>query len=308
MRLRLFKNLPYKVLSLLFAISFWFFLVIFQNVIYDVADPIQLEILNNPEGLEMANELPDIQVRVTAPKDEASFLRADDFQAYIDLKDLGAGVETLPIQVSTVRGNVNIVSYVPSEIEVILEEVQSKSFAIRAEIIGMPEGDYMVGEPSYTPRKATVNGPKSLIENIAYLGHKITLNKNNTESTENTYVLMAYDHAGNAIERGLKITPEMVKTKLELIKTIDEKSIPIRLAYAKEVDTGRIRESSVSPSVLLLRGPVDVLQGVQYINTVPITRDQVKEIIAGVDVFVDFVIPEGLELMSEEKQVQVTIR
>jgi|GEM_PF-3656953 len=308
MRLRLFHNLPYKLLALICAMSFWFFLVIFQNIIYDLEEPITLEILNNPEGLEIANALPDIKVRVTAPKDETSFLRADDFSAQIDLKDIEAGVITVPVEVHTTRANVNVVSFVPSELELTIEEVQTKSFAIRAEVIGEPSEDYMAGEPSYTPFKATVHGAESLIQNISYVGHKILLNKQHTESIENTYVLMAYDYEGNPIEYGLKITPETVKTELELVKTIDEKSIPVRLAYASDVDTGRIKESAVSPSVIVVRGSVDILPGIQYIDTAPITREQVEQMLTGEDVFIQINLPEGLELVSEEDTVQVTIR
>ncbi len=306
--MRILRNFPYKILSLLFAVSFWFFLVIFQNVIYDVQDPVPLEILNNPEGFEIATELPEVQVKVTAPKDEASFLRPDDFQAHINLKGMEEGIVTVPIVVSTKRSNVNIVSYVPQEVEIMLETVKSQSFSVKAAVVGAPSGDYRAGEPVHSPWRATVSGPQSLIDSISYVGHKIILTENDEDTIKGTYVLVAYDKQGKAIEHGLTIKPETVQTELQLTKVVDERSVPVRLAYNADVDTGRIKESVVSPSSIVLRGPIEVLTGLQYVDTVPITREQIESIMTGAGDPIDLMIPASLQLVDGEGQVQVTIR
>ncbi|MDP4008522.1 MAG: CdaR family protein [Candidatus Peregrinibacteria bacterium] len=308
MKINLFKNLPFKIFALLLAVSFWFFLIIFQNVIYDVPEALTIQVLNSPTGVEIANPLPEIVVRVTAPKDDTAFLHAEEFKAQIDLTGLKEGVHKLPIRVSTEKSNVNIVSYIPREVEVTLEEIETKSFAIRAEIVGSPAPEYSIGESLYSTRKATVKGPSSLINSIAYIGHKIELTGQDKVNIKNTYTLVAYDEDGEPIDHSIKITPETVSTELQLVKELGEKLAFISLQYAEDVDVTRINGTIIKPSNILIRGRLTDLADILSIKTEPLTVDDIEKIITGGEFFVKLVIPDNVTWVNEDQKVTVEIK
>lgn len=308
MHFHIFKNLPYKLLALFLAVSFWFFLVLFQNIIYDIGEPLKIEVLNNPDDLQIAGPLPEVNVRVTAPKDETAFLRAEDFTAEVDLEDLREGSSTVPIKVRTERKNVNIVSYVPREVVITLEEFEVMSFAVRAEVIGNPARNYMLGERSYRPRMVTVKASKSLVEEIEYIGHTIELNGDETANVKNTYALVVYDTEGNPIDHGIEITPDSVETELKLIREFDEKSVPIVLQFASDVDTTRINESIVSPPTLRIRGVVETISEVGSIKTEPITADDIEAILTDSAFSIKLIVPENVTFIDGEPKVSVEIK
>ena len=308
MKIHLFRNLPFPILALLLAVSFWFFLVIFQNIIYDLAEPVEIEALNAPSGLEVASPLPDIMIRVTAPKDDTAFLNAEDFKAEINLEGLKAGEYKLPVRVSTEMKNVNIVSYIPQGVEVVLEEMSTKSFAVRVNLTGQAAPDHVQGAVYSTPEKVGVKGPVSLMESIAYVGHEVELTGTETANIKQTYTLTAYDEDGLTMDYGLTIAPETVVTEVEFIRAVIEKPLPISVQFAADVDTTRINEVITSPHSVVVRGGVDDLAVIGYIKTAPLTAKDIEAILTGGEFFPQLIIPENVTLPDGEPEVTVEIK
>ncbi len=304
----MFKNLGYKLFAVLLASAFWFFLVTFQNIIYEFEEPLQIEVLRKPEGLEISNALPEVKVKIAAPKGETSFLRIEDFNAYIDLSDREGGEGFADVHVTTERDNVRIVSFLPDRVAVTLEEEKSKSFRVEGDISGVPAGQFIAGTSSHTPKEVVVTGPKSLIDVIARVGYIVQLKGTETESVHTILPLTAYTVDGVLIENGLRMTPSEVEVQLNVIQSIRDKSVPVRLNFADDVDTSRIDFSGTTPKVIVVRAAFEVLPSLQYIETVEVTRAQVEAIMTGEEVRVVLMVPDGVEVVSGESDVIVTIR
>jgi YbbR domain-containing protein len=305
--MRLFRNFPYKVLSVICALAFWFFLVIFQNVIYDLEEALILDIQNKPDGFEIASELPEIHVRVTAPKDEISFIRPEDFTAYIDLQEDIDEQSIAHVHVTTTRSNVNIVSFTPDIFPIALESVKSKLFPAKGAIVGQPATGYTSKTLSYRLGQVKVTGPQSSVDDIAYVQFEVPLEGIETESIIGSYKLYAYDIMGSRIETGLAFKPQVADATVEVEKLVLKRTVPIRLRFAEDVDPVRVGQSIIDPSTVVVTGEETVLSQVEFIETEIIDRILIDNILRKRVDSVRLNIPEGLEVMDEQT-IKVTIQ
>lgn len=305
MKLNIFHNLPYKILSIICAMVLWFFLVIFQNVIYDLEEALPVEVRNKPDGFEMVEEVPDVQIRVTAPKDEVSFLRPEDFRAYIDLSDIDDGV--VEIEVDALRNNVNVVSVVPEVLPVTLENLITDAFPISGGVVGQPATGYIAESLSFRLGQVRVKGPASLIEEIAYVQFMVELQGSETDSLVGSYTLHAYDENNKIIEHGLAFAPEKVDATLNIKRIELKHELPIVLNVAEDVDEGMLDTLVLEPESVVVTGDGDVLRDVEMILTEQIDREMLQELITGKKESATLVVPEGIELVDVES-VQIRIK
>ena len=87
----LVENWMMKLLSLVFALVLWFFVMGEQNLEQGYAVPVSLT--NIPEGLIVSNDIPSlIDVRISGPRTILMNLQQRDLAINIDLKGLAPGV------------------------------------------------------------------------------------------------------------------------------------------------------------------------------------------------------------------------
>src|SRR5438477_7629300 len=98
----------------------------------DLGTPVPVQPVNVPPGLVITTPPPPVRLRVTAPQNVFSRLRADSFTAQVDVSGARAGDNPgFPITVNSTDPEVRAVQAVPPTVNLHLEEVREQVLPVR---------------------------------------------------------------------------------------------------------------------------------------------------------------------------------
>ncbi len=269
-RLRaLMRNTPgLAVLSLMLAIVLWYFVTATENpTLIDVyPSPISVEPVNVTEALAVANQLPAIQVRISASADRWERLTPANFRALVDLNGFGARSQEVPVRVEVegVRG-VRVVDVQPRTVVVNLEDLATRQVSVAARAVGSPPLGYQVGAVTPETTSARVSGPESLVALIDQAVAEVNVT-GLTVNVQQNVVLKAVGTGGAEI-RGVRLEPLNVAVNVEVIQTTIVRTVPIAVEVAGEPDPGYVvSRVASSPSAIQVQGPIEALQQIDRIR------------------------------------------
>ena len=236
MRHKITKNWVLKLVSFLLAILVWI-------VVTNINDPIQpLPISDVPVTIRHAELLTergqvyevldntDVIDRVTiyAPRSVIAVLDKSNVVAIADMEDL-TSVDTIPIKLSTnkyndslesIRGNID-------SVKLNIEDKQTRSIPIRANVVGEVQEGYMLGNVSTEQNLIRISGPESVVSQIARAQAEV--NVSGFTSNINTDAdIRLYDEDGKEIRSTiLERSITKVRVTIEILET---KTVPISYA------------------------------------------------------------------------------
>ncbi len=161
------QNWVLKLLSLVFALILWFFVMGEQKL--EVGYAVPLELKNVPQGMMIANDVPSlIDVRISGPRTVLMNVKPSDISLSIDLKDLPAGVTTF----KRLEERLNLPSALkvtrlsPSFVDVKLDRRKEKAVPVRVVFSGtLPAGYHMTGLTA-NPEKVVVEGAEGELKDV----------------------------------------------------------------------------------------------------------------------------------------------
>ena len=161
------QNWVLKLLSLVFALVLWFFVMGEQKL--EVGYAVPLELKNIPQGLMIANDVPSlVDVRISGPRTVLMNVKPSDISLSIDLRDLPPGVTTF----KRLEERLNLPSALkvtrlsPSFVDVKLDRRKDKAVPVRVVFSGtLPQGYHMAGLKT-DPAKVTVEGAESELKDV----------------------------------------------------------------------------------------------------------------------------------------------
>ncbi|PTX58926.1 YbbR domain-containing protein [Melghirimyces profundicolus] len=226
------NNTVVKVVALLLAVMMWMMVNDETNPFGERDGDVSNLVYNVPLKVEYDKDRFDVSglpqtvtLRVKGPAPSMKRLDESRLEAYVDLKDRGAGVHrNIPIQVKK-KGlpGVEVVSR-PRTVNVTLKEKQSKVMPVEIEVIGTPAENYHTGEPAVDPGKVRVSGPKEKLDQIRAV--KAVMNAQGaTETISRSVSLQVYGENGKL--DGVQIEPDSVVVKVPI--TSSSKKVPLRM-------------------------------------------------------------------------------
>lgn len=161
------KNWGLKLVSFLFALVLWYFVVGVDKV--DRTIPIPVEITNLPENMIITNQFKKrIEVRVKGPLGLIRKMEGVNIRHTIDLSDASPGsivikntAENLPIPNGVRLQNVS-----PRNIILRLDRLIDKEVPVTVETSGQPEPGYKVTSINVSPERIHVTGPQTMLEGL----------------------------------------------------------------------------------------------------------------------------------------------
>ncbi|MDR0382662.1 MAG: hypothetical protein LBH50_01605 [Spirochaetaceae bacterium] len=136
------------------------------------ASELQIEGLSE---LVIASAIPEsVSVKLRGDSDAIASVSASDIIAYIDLSEYyEKGTYRVPIQIIKGGATLDIepleITVEPFDIKLQLDKTVSKNVRILPNIIGAPAPGYGLISGSVTPDQATIEGPSSLMDSIAFI-------------------------------------------------------------------------------------------------------------------------------------------
>lgn len=297
------NNLAPKIISILFALVLWIYVIGTINPRTTENFPnVPVKLLNLEELAEqklvlVGDEDFKVRVKVTGRRDEVSKISTAQIQVKADLRGATLGSNSIPLEV-TVPNNIEV-DVSPRFIRVELEEVIRKQKNVKVVITGTPKENFSVGKPQYKPNIVWVEGPESYV--------------NSVES-----VVATIDVTGESGELVLSLPLKPVNSRGEEVKNVSVKTsyadvtldidllkaVPIKLDEEITAAEGYvITDVELSRSEIMLRGNEEVLRGITEITTELV---EAKNLTKNESIEVNLNLPQGV-YMEEDTPIVVNI-
>jgi len=228
MKAKLLNNLSLKLLSLAIAIVLWLIIVNYDNPYKTrTITGIPVEIVN--EDTILSNDMiysvvgnSTISVRVRAPRKTAEALKASDFKATADFKDLYTLTNQVPITVtcSNSRVTADEITLLQQSLEIEIEDIETRIMEVQPVITGTPSDGYQVGTVTCSPSSVRVTAPVSFLDQISYVG--VPINVDGISQTMNQSVGLQFYNAGgrpmdvSEVEE-LSVSAENINVEVEIL-------------------------------------------------------------------------------------------
>jgi len=161
------ENWILKLISLIFALVLWFFVMGEKRQEVGFAVPLKLE--NIPQGLMVANEVPSlVDVRISGPRTLLMNLSPQDVSIAVDLKDLKPGLTSFKRldERLNIPSALKVTRLSPSFVDVRLERVREKEVPVKVAIEGEPAEGFRLAGVTSSPGRATVRGAESELKDV----------------------------------------------------------------------------------------------------------------------------------------------
>lgn len=291
------------LLALALATTVWVVATLEENPNRrDVFDqPIPIEVINKPEGTALMGDITPTHVRLTISAPEPSWARLtpSSFRAFVDLTDVPIGEpQEVEIQVTCSDKWVRILERDPSKVTVRLEPSAKKEMEIQVRLKDeMPLGYYLPHPPQVTPSKATVSGPKPLVEQVTRVTGDFYLRgaKGEVEQQVNLY---PRDERGRVV-KGVNLEPTQAMVRVVVEQKVGFREVAVRAVLTGTVSPGYwISNISVEPSTVTLVGSPLVLAEIPgYVETVPLSVEGAE---ADFSERVPLALPEGVSMLDPQ--------
>ncbi len=162
------KNWTLKLLSLVFALILWMFIMGERHL--EVGYTVPLELQNIPKELIVANQVPSlIDVRISGPRTLLMKVSPNDININVDLSDLKPGLTSfkrLEERLNLPSG-MRVTRVSPSFVDIRLDRRKDKKVPIKVVLAGDPDPGYRIVSLKAVPDKVTISGAESEIKSIS---------------------------------------------------------------------------------------------------------------------------------------------
>ena len=278
------RNMALKLLSFVFAIMLWSYVISSNNAITRtktidsltgyVSGQATLEVYGLALLTDTTSALSDISVQVDVPQASFSQVTTENVQVTLDISSVRtAGVQQVPLKATSSYGKV--VSIYPSSLSLTFETLDSRSVPVNVTLMGTQSAGYWYNIARANPQQITVTGATSLVQSVTSAvvncdvsGHAepyITAQPFQLlDSSGNVVAPTMLNRSSSSITVGVDIYP----TKELSISTAVEDVLDGQVAPGYE-----IASITVQPETVTVAADQALLEGIDKLIIDPITID-----------------------------------
>lgn len=313
------ENLPWKIVSLIFAFLLWMFVINTQNPIQpqEIAGiRVAIEGLEELEslGYELTNKEEilnqNFKVVVSGPRLDTDRLAKNPklIVATLNLADYMTDLKedsvsdnaNYFVKINLDSNSVSIKSRNPQVTKITINKRDTKEQKVTYEIDKSFSDKYtLIGDekPIISPEKIKIYGAKSDIDRVSEAKVYITAKDFTEDKLVSKLPIMLLDADGNEIQ-GLEMSQDMVEVKLPIGS---QKSVPINVNFkGKVAEETQIVHTIVAPSNITIIGKAETLQKISKIELEPIDLSAIHET-GLIQIEANMILPEGVIVLGEAK-------
>lgn len=298
------RNLGVKVVSFLFAILFWLFVLnqgTPDKLIPEQTVSIPLVASGLNQDMVVMTQLPLVRVRLQGINPSANI---KDIYAEVDLSAGVPGENNYVIKVNTPPGT-NVVDLQPANIKLTLDTVQEKTVPVQAVVTGNPANDYQVGTIIIKPSAVNVRGPSSMLGTLDKVIVEVSVTGAN-ETIQVSRPVSFRDKEGKPIFGPnpsldiLSAYPSSVDVIAPVIaKELSSKMIPLKVTSSGTPVSGmELRSLVPSPANVQVVGTPQALKGFDSLSIGPVDISNLKENKTFQIPIEQVKLPQGVSLLS----------
>lgn len=280
---RLTQHIPTLLLAFALAAAVWILAITAEDPaeVRAYPYPVNIEIIGqDPTYLLTNSPAKTLNINLRAPKSVWTNLLADrtSIRAVVDLSAMSAGRHTVPVQIQIGQRPVEIVSYSPSNVEVMLESLLNRTTDITLQVRGDPAVGYRAETPVMDKTQATVSGPESAVKRVDEI-RAIFDQSQAHQDIEQTVNLLALDNNELPVS-GVTINPDKIHVTAKIIQRGGYRNVVVKVVTSGIIANGyRLTNiSAYPPSVTVYSTDpqiVDTLPG--YVETSAINLSGLKD-------------------------------
>ncbi len=307
----LHRHLNALITALVLAIAVWVSAVLDSdpNQVGVLPYTVPLQTVGLPADMVVTDGLPQgIRVRLRAPRSVWERVAADAslVHAQVNLAGLPPGTYRVPVQIQVDARPVQILDFDPSEVQIALDQLGSRTFPVEVEEKGEVALGYYASRPLLSPGEVTLSGPTSQLDRVAKVVVTVDLN-NARETIRRTLRPMPLDSTGRPVP-DLSADPETVALTIPVRQLGGYRDVAVKVVLQGQVANGyRITNVTVSPPVVTVfaQDPELVRALPGYVETEPLDINGATD---DIDASLSLNLPEGVTLVGiESVLVQVNI-
>jgi YbbR domain-containing protein len=231
------KNWVLKLLSLLFALFLWYFVVGEDKVDMNVTLPV--EIVNLPRELIISNQFKkQLEVTVSGQRSLIRGMAAQHISRTIDLSKASPGtvvIQNNPDSISLPRG-LSILRVQPTTVTLLLDRLIKKELPIKPILVGKVHKDFKLDSVTVDPTTLEISGPQAILGQEQNLNTStIDINGLNQSAVKQVSLALKSEIADLIGEPVVAVRLDVVELKKEL----EISAIPIEL----DIEAGRQTET-----------------------------------------------------------------
>ncbi len=262
------RNL-YRILSVAVAVALWYMVAADRNPQTERAFSVELQARGLPAGLVVVGTTPRVEVKVRGPRSAVGELNPEGVEAYVDLTQVTeAGEYRLPVRVRVPQG-MRVVSVQPDEVVVGVDVVARRQVPVEVVLQGTPAPGAVLGQPSVQPAQVTVQGPRSLVQQVQRAWVAVDVTGLRSSLTQSLRVRVE-DQTGAELPL-VAAQPQNVQVTVPVGEGVLVRTVPVVPTVAGRPRPGlSVALLEASPSVVTVRGPQDAVLSLSVLLTEPV--------------------------------------
>lgn len=200
------KNIGLKIASVILAVLVWMVVVNISNPEIKANKQVQVEVVNEDVIFDAGKTYEftgttTVTVNYAVRTRDEYKIKASDFRAYVDMKDLYDVTGSVPVNIEILNNKEIIIDATakPSVMRVKVEDVIKTTKDIEYEIEGNPQDGYAVGKIELNPSSISISGPASEVSQIKTVKIIIDVDGIN-EDMVGTAIPLFVDSVGRTID------------------------------------------------------------------------------------------------------------
>ena len=300
---RTVRDYTIKILSVIFAVLLWFYVITEQNPVVpkDITIPVKLinvESLNRNNLVVLTDEGGYyITLKLKGKKELLDTVNQNTVNAYADISDYTmVGENTVPVTVSGIPEGISFTSKAEHKIKVGLDKKLVVQRPVSISITGNPKGGLASLDALLTPTEVILTGAESIINTIKTI--KVDLDIAGVEENVDERLPVRLLDANGEDVHGIHLNTDYVNVVVPIANT---KRVPIQLLLEGETPEGYvITDKQIQPKEILVTGNQEALENLNVINTFKQVIGKLTENTT-MNVLLD--LPEGIQLVNADEKI-----
>ena len=263
------KHVVARFISLVLAFFLWLSVVNEQNPEIDRTITLQPQLRGLPADMVIIEEVDPVSLRLRGRRNDIFEVGAEELEVYASLSGVGEGENEIEVRVGRQPAGIKVMEIIPAHILVQTEGIIQEQREIQLSLKGEPAEGHALGEKHFTPAQVIVEGPRSIVEEIARVVARLDISEAVNDIQE-VVLLQALSRQGSVLNEDVIIRPEVVEIKIPVME-LPSKVLEIKPHITGEAAEGyQVDEVVVVPTELRVYAPLEVLDQMSQLETVPI--------------------------------------
>lgn len=297
-------NLVAKIVAVVSAIVLWGYVMNDQNPAIESSFTVQVQLRNAPDGYKITQGTPTVKVKVRAARSLFVNSSAEDFKAYVDLKDAENGKHSYKVHVETPQG-FEVVEENPGSIDVTLDRIIERRVRATINVNGVPAPGVTVAKVNQASSKVVIEGPESAVNEVDRVIGYIGLNGNNDSDFALQVPLTPINADGREVQ-GVTVNPTSMYVTVQMARGLRTKIVTVKPALTGSLN-GELElvSAKVDPVKIEIAGDEAKTSTVSSLSTEPISLADVTK---NMDKTVKLILPDGVTVTNPDVVVHLVVK